>query len=141
MYSYYDRNCRCKIFSRIIIDINTYIYLDSQRGDLQRPIVLICDFTQCIQKLIHHQLHHDHGHDHHHHCHPRPYSEHHGRGRLYRTFFPVRARNHFFDAFYDTDNSKKENIKKYEKFRWCTQFSLWDFKIWHFSHFFYNIGM
>ena len=112
MYSYYyDRNCRYKIFSRIIININTYIYLDSQRGDLQRPIVLICDFTQCIQKLIHHQLHHDHGHDHHHHCHPRPYSEHHGRGRLYRTFFPVRARNHFFMPFMILTTAKR----KYKK--------------------------
>ena len=54
------------------------------------------------------------------------------RGRLYGTFFSVRART-FFDAFYDTGNSKKRIIKKYEKFRWCTQFSFGDFKIRHFS--------
>ena len=47
-------------------------------------------------------------------------------------FFQFVLATTFFDAFYDTGNSKKKNIKKYEKFRWCTQFSLGDFKIGFF---------
>ena len=48
-------------------------------------------------------------------------------------FFQFVLATTFFDAFYDTGNSKKRIIKKYEKFRWCTQFSFGDFKIRHFS--------
>ena len=48
-------------------------------------------------------------------------------------FFQFVLATNFFYAFYDTGNSKKRIIKKYEKFRWCTQFSFGDFKIRHFS--------
>ena len=30
---------------------------------------------------------------------------------------------------------KQVKAKKIQKIRWCRQFSFWDFKIWHFSHF------